>query len=72
MSSRLLAAAGAAALLAPLFSTQALAFLDRDRGCATPQAVECYKAVQTPDLYSNRAKTVMVKPASCRCALIWI
>ena len=50
------------AMAAVPFTTPASAFFDRDRGCATPQAVECYKAVQTPDLYTVRHKQVMVKP----------
>lgn len=57
-----LAILGAAAAL-PLATTDAMAFFDRGgSGCATPQAVECYKAVQTPDLYTVRHKQVMVKP----------
>lgn len=61
MKSRILALAAIAAAI-PLAAPSAHAFFDRDRGCATPQAVECYKAVQTPDLYTVRHKQVMVKP----------
>jgi hypothetical protein len=61
MKHRSLALAIAALAIAPL-ATPASAFFDRDRGCATPNAVECYKAVQTPDLYTVRHKQVMVKP----------
>lgn len=62
MKYRFLAIAGAVAAL-PFATSDANAFFDRaGSGCATPQAVECYKAVQTPDLYSTRHKQVMVKP----------
>ena len=62
MKYRFLAIAGAVAAL-PFASADAFAFFDRaGSGCATPQAVECYKAVQTPDLYTTRHKHVMVKP----------
>jgi hypothetical protein len=62
MKYRFLAIAGAFAAL-PFASSDAFAFFDRaSSGCATPHAVECYKAVQTPDLYTTRHKQVMVKP----------
>lgn len=61
MKYRFLAAVAAAAAVLPLATSDALAFFDRASNCA-PQAVECYKAVQTPDLYTTRHKQVMVKP----------
>ena len=62
MKYRLLAIAAAAAVAVPFASADAFAFFDRASGCATPQATECYTAVQTPDLYTTRHKQVMVKP----------
>jgi hypothetical protein len=61
MKSRLLAMAGAAACLLPLASGQALAGFDRP-GCGTTYVAECYRQVTTPDLYTTRHRTVMVKP----------
>ena len=62
MSLRSVALAGVIAAIVPIAAPDAFAFFDRDRGCATPNAVECYKAVQTPDLYSVRHKQEMAKP----------
>jgi hypothetical protein len=62
MKHRILAIAAAAALAVPFSTVDAFAFFDRASGCSTPNAVECYKAVQTPDLYTTRHKSVMVKP----------
>jgi hypothetical protein len=57
MKSRLLAVA-AAALLAPLGPVAAEAGHD----CGHHRHAECYKAVTSPDLYTTRHKSVMVKP----------
>ena len=65
MKYRFLAIAAAAAVIVPFASADAFAFHDlfgSRSGCATPNAVECYKSVQTPDLYSTRHRNVMVKP----------